>query len=214
MVRTLGVICLAVAASGSAAMALPIAGVSAVASSTYGWDDRAASHVVDGSGIAADGSASNSPVGTMWLSNGDGNAGGMADTDQSITFDLGSVYLVGAMTIWNYNEVNYTARGIASANVFVSRDNVTYSLARSISLAQAPGTTATDFSQSVTLNGFARYVRFGNITNFVGDDDTYTGLSEVQFMAGQAIAIAEPGSMLLLGMGVTGLLIGRRVRLD
>jgi hypothetical protein len=61
------------------------------------------------------------PEGTMWLSGGIGFANGDApdakDGRPWIVFDLGSRCDVEAVKIWNYNEVNLTARGVKQLRI-------------------------------------------------------------------------------------------------
>ncbi|MHC4180060.1 MAG: glycosyl hydrolase, partial [Planctomycetota bacterium] len=55
------------------------------------------------------------PDGTMWLSTGIGfrnTSESKTDGDPFIIFDLGKPYDLAAIKVWNYNEVNLTARGV------------------------------------------------------------------------------------------------------
>lgn len=174
---------------------------------------RGAIHTIDGSGlnINGPGTHSNVPDGTMWLDAGNGCCGDAADTNPQITWDLGAVYDVDSMRIWNYNENSgnpgvYTLRGIDTTDVYVSSNGVDYTKLGNITLNQAPGSATVDFSQIVPVNATARYVRFTNITDFPGADNDFVGLSEIQFNS-----VPEPASLGLLAIGAMGLLARRRL---
>ncbi|MEX2213283.1 MAG: discoidin domain-containing protein [Phycisphaeraceae bacterium] len=157
--------------------------------------NRQASMTVDGSGLnAITGTHSNLPDGTMWLSaTNDGiccggtryegaitTGGSPIDASPEITFDLGALYNISSMKVWNYNEVNITNRGVQNATLLVSNDGITYTNLGVIGLNQAPGNTALDFSQIVNMNVTARFVKLDNLTNH-GGGNGFTGLSEVRF---------------------------------
>jgi hypothetical protein len=119
----------------------------------------------------------------MWLSRGTFEA--PFDTNPTLTFDLGNIYSVASMQVWNYNEnspPNLTARGIAAADILVAaEDSVFVPLITGQAFNQAPG-TATDFSQTIPLGDIEiRYVQLANMTHFPGADNAFFGLSEVRF---------------------------------
>src|SRR5215211_7041954 len=154
------------------ASAAPIAGVGVTASSELvGVFDRAALHMVDGSGLTGT-QHGTVPDGSMWLSTGNACCGGAADPAPTVTFDLGSLYNVGSMKVWNYNEFNLTSRGINSADILTAgNDSVFSPLIVGQTFTQAPGTLS-DFSQTISLsNVAARYVRLTNMTHLPGFDN-------------------------------------------
>lgn len=155
-----------------------VAGVTATASSQYP-DGRLAANTVNGSGLTGNVHV-NSPPTTMWLNNG--TLAAPNDLNPFITFDLGALYNVRSMKVWNYNEVNLTARGVALADILLAGTNGTYApFISAQAFARAPG-TATDFSKTFDFGGAAaRYVRLEKLTNFPGGDNRFVGLSEVQF---------------------------------
>jgi hypothetical protein len=163
--------------------------VTASASSELvGGFDRAALHLVDGSGLDAGGGHTLIPDGFMWLSTGNGCCGGAADPAPVLTFDLGKLYDLTSMRVWNYNESQpglefLLNRGIANADISVAGEDLSFSpLIVGQEFEKAPG-TVTDFSQSIALNTSARYVRLDNMVHIAGADNDFFGLSEVQFDA-------------------------------
>ncbi|MGI9428611.1 MAG: lamin tail domain-containing protein, partial [Bythopirellula sp.] len=151
---------------------------------------RFASYLTDGSGL--DGQTHTTvPDGSRWLNQGSwGGDPAVYDLDPEIIFDLGQIYSVDRMKIWNYNEL--TSRGIATMDVLVSTDGVNYStLISGQSVDRAPGNNAVDFSQQVSLGGVsARYVKYDILSSHGGGHD-FVGLSEVQFFANSNTLITE-----------------------
>jgi hypothetical protein len=132
----------------------------------------------------------------MWLNTGDGCCGGFSntgtvlspdsDTAPQITWNLGSVDYVTSMRVWNYNENSghpgmFTKRGIDTADVYVSTNGTSYTYLESVTLNQASGSDTVDFSQFVTLDTDAQYIRFENIADFPGADNDFVGLSAIEF---------------------------------
>jgi hypothetical protein len=122
---------------------------------------RAASFTVTAPGlnINGPGTYSDVPDGNMWLNTGNGCCGGFSSSDPTnntdahpqITWNLGGVYDVNSMRIWNYNEnsgnpAEFTLRGIHPADVYTSTDGTNYTFLESITLNQAPGNENSDFS--------------------------------------------------------------------
>lgn len=108
----------------------------------------------------------------MWLTN--------QITTGWLQFDLGSLQPVNAIAVWNYNSSISTARGVALMDVSTSTDGVNWSL---FSQEAVPRASALPLlPHLIQVGGVpARYVRFDVLQNY---GDTYTGLSEVQFVAG------------------------------
>lgn len=141
-----------------------------------------------------------------------------------ITFDLGQTYTLEGMHVWNLNHGSSggrtTSSGVKDLNVEFSTDGSTFSGAEAFTLTEAPNSTAytgesRDFASLVT----ARYVRFDVQTTFENDGSTTkdgdpqtvevsnrAGLSEVRFLA-----IPEPATTALVGLGGVILLYRRRV---
>lgn len=167
--------------------------VVATASDRWGGSPMAdAMRMVDGtgltSGIASNSLHANGWNGTHWLNNGLDAAHTWAK------FDLGAVYALTRLRVWNYNEATGT-RGITSMDIYTSQtgtgnpvaDPGSWTLFRSgQTLALASGSAPVG-GQDVPLSipAGTRYVAFANMVN---GGDGLRGLSEVQFYG------AEPQS--------------------
>ena len=139
----------------------------------------------------------------MWL-------GGPGDILPIITFDLGSSQPLDRMLFWNYNEAlpgrdDLLTRGVSQADILVSNDGLTFTpFASDVAFAVAPGDNTTEFAQTINFGGAtARYVQIAVDANY--GNDTYTGISEVQFFA-----VPEPGAGLLTGISFAALFFRRK----
>lgn len=165
--------------------------------------DRAATRTRDASGLAAGGSGTagaadathgNTANATMWATRG--NTGSPADTNPSITFDLGAATNLQTIRIWNYNENGFTRFGAKDIRVSTSPDNIAFNTFGDIQLAQGGGTAAEPAQDFPAAAGAVRYVRFQILSNWDGagfwsaitgsdnggaDGRHLTGLSEVRF---------------------------------
>jgi hypothetical protein len=178
-------------------MADLITGVTATASTTLGG--RVASHVVDYSGLTVPvDSFANSgvthvytaPDTTMWLSTS-------GDPSPSVTFDLGAVYTVQRMRVWNYNEWGFRARGVQGLTVLSSELGSPDTSQGAQTLAEAAGPGVIEGELITFAAPFrARYIEFAIASNY---GDTYTGLSEAQF---DGVAV-DPATLPTLITGVT-----------
>jgi hypothetical protein len=167
-----------------------VTNITATASTQYTNDGRLAIHAVNGAGLVGN-THVNTPANTMWLNNG--TFGIPNDLNPFITFDLGAIYPLRRMKVWNYNEYltgrpELLARGVSRADVLSGVASGSFSsLITGQSFDKAPG-TQTDFSQLIDLGGVnARYVRLEKLTNFPGGDNNFVGLSEVQFFRDASI---------------------------
>jgi hypothetical protein len=213
-----------VACFPTAAAAAIITGETATASSQIGAPfNRVASQAVDNSGLSAGdnlaGTADQThvrfpPNSTMWLSTGNGFGG--VDPNPTFTVDLGAVYDVTGVRVFNYNEFNepngpdLTGRGVQLANVLVGQTAPTTALGP-ITLAKAPGQASYtgQFFDLVALTGGPVRTRFFelDIQSNWGDANTFYGLSELQF---DGTLVPEPTGLTMLA--AAGLLLVRRRR--
>jgi len=142
----------------------------------------------------------------MWLS-------GTNTVPQAIVFDLGSVYNVTQLHVWNYNEAGEWS-DLGAKNVSVTfgttlsgftLGGATGTVASITTFARAPGLD-TYTGQYFSTSFDARYVKFDISSNY-SSTYNYIGLSEVQFTG---TAVPEPNAALLGGLGVLALLRRRR----
>ena len=107
------------------------------------------------------------PDGAMWLTAGVGYPGfGQRDSRPFVVFDLGGVYDVGQIRIWNYNEVGHTAFGVKDLEVHVSTDGKIWHSGGVFSLPR-------ECLQMLTMLNKAdgvRYVKFDILSNHNGSD--------------------------------------------
>lgn len=173
-----------------AARRIPIGGV--LASSNW-KPERDEKFLINGHGLNGERHATD-PTHTMWHT-AMGRVRG-----EFVSFDLGIVYRLHSMKVWNYNESEnglYKARGIAQANIYVSRkgvgDPLTHPEAWTLAVRgqrfhAATGEESYSRPDMVSLNGVeARFVAIvvdsvlGIDARYPGPDGQCAGLSEVQF---------------------------------
>jgi hypothetical protein len=188
------------------AVAKPIKGETATASSFYSADDRAPIHVVDDSGLmwgSPSGAGHNvrpsiKNVGTMWLSTT--SSTGPADPDPWLIIDLGNVYQINRFHVWNYNETAGSGHGIKNVDIRYSStdpkatDNLLGAYVFAKGVEQGKEYLGEDFTASFQ----ARYIKLDINSNWDGDTFAY-GLSEIQFYGKSLAADAVPEVRLLIG---------------
>jgi len=190
----------ALALSMFSANADVITGVTATATTENEY--RKAAYLVDGSGLT--GNQHGTYPGYMWLST--------AASPQSVVFDLGAVYDVSQLKVWNYNEFGHWPNpGDTLVNIGANAVSVTYGTTLSGStLGGATGTVSsiTSFAKASGLGDYtgetfsapfqARYVKV-EITSSHGHPINSVGLSEVQFSG----TVAPPAPALITGVTAT-----------
>ncbi len=197
-----------------------ITGEAATASSVQGA--RTGQKAVDNSGITANGSnlatdgdfEHNSTNSDMWQTLNGQNQG--FALGQTLTIDLGALYDLDGMRIWNYNEGNGTPGGdgtdtsVSMYDLETSADAITWILRQDDqSLAQAPlfGSPGYDGVYTAVDWDNTRYVRITVVDTYRALDDT-AGLAEVMFSG--TVPVPEPGSIVVASIGFIGLLASWR----
>lgn len=143
----------------------------------------------------------------MWISD--------TEIPATLTFDLGDRYDLNSTEIWQYSGSPGTDRGVQNFDIYVSDDDVTYTLVTSAVMTQATVTPLP--AQETTFTATGRYVRFVLNTNF---GSGYIGLAEVKFngdLAGAAPSVSVPlfgpFAMLLIA-GLFGFLGVRKIKMS
>lgn len=176
------------------------------------WDLRAV-HIVDGSGLASGGHAVTDPSGNSWQTitqSGTGN----------IIFDLGEVYTLDRLHIWNLNFYDpYNGRGASIVAISTSLDNSNWNYnIGNVQFQKASGfSNDPGFDLNASSWGNARYVQFNILTNWGGSDNAgHVGLSEVQFFSKdiQNNPVPVPSALFLLASGILALAGASRKRIN
>jgi hypothetical protein len=105
----------------------------------------------------------------MWLNDQDGATG-------TITFDLGRIYSLVSVDVWQYSFV--PARGVRGLSILSSQDGLDYRLLK-LGRLEAVSESGPSREQTVPIEAAARFVRFVITSNW--GDSEYTGLAEVKF---------------------------------
>lgn len=183
--------------SSQAALVNPSSITIANLSSENGGFNRLGIYSVNGAGLTGN-THSNGASGVAWMAN--------ASTG-FITYDLGGIYPITGLKVWNYNETaaGNTDRGFK--DVVITYGN-TVALGSTLSaittFAQASGLntyTGQTFTNFAPFN--ARFIRITGTSNY--GDATQSGLSEVQFLT-----IPEPATATLGLLSLAGLMLRRR----
>lgn len=200
--RTLtGALSTLLAVAALQANAAPIAGVTVT--TTFADPGDAGSliaNIVNGSGLSSYTTGATHDAGdptNAWVAAG--------STTGTITFDLGGVFNLDGMAVWNFNATN--AYGINGLTIDGSLDGITYS-----PLAGAPTSFAigaSSASESAQVFSFTATTQFVRFTVISSHGEPGVGMSEVMF-TGAAAAVPEPGSIAVLGLGLFGVAAFRR----
>lgn len=197
----------AAAALASPATAATITPVSVTASNTFPlWGEYNPENLIDGSGMT--GGLHDANYGNMWMTD-------LGVDAATLTFDLGQLYDLGGMTVWNYNfgDPGYFTtldRGAKAFSLAISTDGISFSDVLAGTFAKGTGQALA--GESFDVAGAARYVRLSLSGNHQQWPETYgyapVGLSEVRFSS----AVPEPATwaMMIMGFGLAGAALRRR----
>jgi hypothetical protein len=165
------------------------------------------SHIVDGSGLFDPGTGL--PIYTTAAMHGRAGAdstfasgGAVPVTSGSITFDLGGLFALDGMAIWNFNGSNLV--GVKDVNVLGSTDGINFTPIDGAPAQFAIGAnSAAEAAELFSFSRTASFVRF-DVLSAYGNFDF--GLSEVMFTG--TPVVPEPSGVAL---GVSGMvmLLGR-----
>jgi len=121
----------------------------------------------------------------------------------NIDFDLGGLFDLTNVHIWNYSHVPfYVGRDTKDINLFLSTDGQNWGSATSVALTQ--NASPAESVQNFALTGAAQYVRLQVVTPWgCAWAGCETGLGEVRFTT--STVIPEPSAYLLFALGLAGL---------
>jgi len=186
----------------------PIAGVTASTPIEPGGGSDI-SNIVDGSGLFDPGTGL--PIYTTGAMHGRAGAdstfvsgGAVPVTSGSITFDLGGLYALDGMAVWNFNGFNLV--GVKDVNILASIDGINFTLVEGAPTQFAIGANAA--AEPAELFAFSRtasFVRLDVLSNYGTFD---FGLSEVMFTGSPVVP--EPSSLVLVASGIVTLVLSRK----
>ncbi|MBK6511097.1 MAG: PEP-CTERM sorting domain-containing protein [Haliea sp.] len=194
------VLVLSVATISALANAMPITGVTVTTSysspSPFG---SVIESIVDGSGLSSytTGAIHEVPSSSnSWATAG--FPGGF------FTFDLGDVYNVDGMAVWNFTSIGFNAVTIRSSIDFGSFSSIP-GAPTNFAIGVAGPAPAEIFNFTTT----ARYISI-KVTSIHGSTLPALGLSEVMFTGTKPSEAPVPATLALLGVGLSGLAWSRR----
>ena len=162
--------------------------VSATASSSQSDAGRTPNKMIDGSGWEESFPGNGVYVHTNNVFAA-GNCMWNGAADAALGFDLGKVYHVSGIYLWNYNEGNgYNRRGVRDVEITYSADNKEFSPPVKYTFEMAPGTEdykgqAVPFPKPVS----ARYFRWKILSNYGSGEAS--GIAEARFANADAKAV-------------------------
>jgi hypothetical protein len=194
--------------SASCLQAAPIVGVTASTDVPPGAASDI-SHIVDGSGLFDP--VTGLPIYATGAMHGRAAAdstfvsgGAVPVTSGSITFDLGGLYALDGMAVWNFNGFNLT--GVKDVIVLGSTDGINFTTIAGAPTQFAIGANAA--AEPAELFSFSRtasFVRLDVLSTYGSFD---FGLSEVMFTGSPVVP--EPSSLVLVASGMVTLALSRK----
>lgn len=208
MFKTLALSCaLAVLAVASPAAALTVTPVDVTASDTFPFFGQyKAENLINDSGLTN--GLHDANYANMWMTD-------LSVDAATLVFDLGSVYALSSLQVWNYNfgVEEFASTLDRAANAFtlaLSLDGVDFTQVLAGNFSRGSGSALA--AETFALAGKARYVQLNLDGNHQQYPETYgyspIGLSEVKF---GAVPEPETWALLIAGFGATGVMLRRRV---
>lgn len=197
---------LCVATLSTIASAMPITGVSVTTTfESPGAFGTVIESVVDGSGL------SSYTTGAMhelaFLSN---SWAAIGFSSGSIRFDLGDVFDVDGMAVWNFNAPS--SIGINDITITSSVDGVSLTPIPGAPMNFAIGVVGSELAEVFSFTATARYIRFDVTSNHQGPGPAI-GLNEVIFTGSRIVDAPVPATIVLFGLGLAGLVWSRHRKL-
>ena len=194
--------------SAAGLRAAPIVGVTATTPVPPGGATDI-SHIVDGSGlfdpvtglsIYATGALHGRAAADSTFVSG----GAVPVTSGSITFDLGGLYALDGIAIWNFNGFNEV--GVKDVIVLGSTDGINFTVIDGAPSQFAIGANAA--AEAGELFSFSRTASFVRLDVLSAYGSFDFGLSEVMFTGSPAVP--EPSSLVLVASGMVTLALSRK----
>ncbi len=191
-----------------------ITGETVTASSQFQGGGFPAIRTVDNSGITGSGSLAtdgdfvdDNVQANNWLSLHTAH-GGTGSVGQTLTINLGALYDVDGMRIWNYQDANAadSLAGVASYQLETSPDGSTWTT-QIASAALAAGTGANGYVGSYTAVNWSS-IQYARLTVLTAHRPDVVGLGEIMFSG--TVPVPEPGSMIIAISGLGLSFVARR----
>lgn len=205
---TIAIACVTLSSAAGAATIVPTGVVALDTFSLFG--QYKPENLINGSGLSQ-GGLHDADFSAMWMTN-------LGVNQAQITFDLGSVFTLSGVDIWNYNfgdpqQFQSTIlRGVKDLRLLTSLDGVAFQEASTGTLQMGTGQPLA--GQSFSLTGDARFVKLDILNNYgqgtYAERDWNSGLSEVRFAGVSAVPEPATWAMMLLGFGAVGYSMRRR----
>ncbi len=112
----------------------------------------------------------------------------------SITYNFNTLWQLGSMNVWNYNETSFTGRGFKDVTIWLSGDyGQTWTQMAATTLNQAPGSTSYNTPDTISFGGsYATNLRITATSNYGASG--YSGLNDVQITGTRQQSLALLGA--------------------